>query len=153
MAIRAGESWGGAEGVAAAKWPPPTQALCSLTSFGKLVQLKTWDSVAHRPRGHVLLSWPRVRGEDSVLAECTPRPASGLECISCCPPLLASASQPALSPSCRSGGWRGECATCFGFHQPFQIDSQPKCQRFSTYALLLKNSSNPISSNDNFHEH
>ena len=52
MAIRAGESWGGAEGVAAAKWPPPTQALCSLTSPGKLVQLNSKHGTALRT-GHV----------------------------------------------------------------------------------------------------
>ena len=56
MAIRAGESWGGAEGVAAAKWTQPRhcwsrQALESWFHIGK-----TWDVVADRPRGHVLLS-------------------------------------------------------------------------------------------------
>ena len=69
MAIRAGESRGGAEGVA------PATVGGIKASGGRATGnrvFKTSDMVGHRPRGHVLLSWPPVRGEDSVLAECTP---------------------------------------------------------------------------------
>ena len=97
-------TWGGAGGVAPGGTcqVQPTPPLSGLAGLGNSIcACRTSGVFAQGPRGHVLLSWPRVGGEDSNLTEeCTTSLWPRMHQL--CPPLLASASQPALSPSCRS---------------------------------------------------
>ena len=132
VAIRAGESRGGAEGVAAA-------TVGGIKASGGRATGNRVNSSKHQiwlDTGHVgMFCCPGLRcGERTVSWQ------SAL--LSCFWPrmhqLSSSPSSLDLSPSCRSGSCRGECATCFGFHQPFQVDSRTKCHRFCTHTPLNK---------------